>query len=142
MAALAADSPRSFRATGRQGKFELGAARKIYAGSAVALEALSRVKALAATEVFGGFAIEAADNTAGAAGDKSIDVVEEGIVKDVVVAGSGASAIGTSVYLSTDNDFTVTATGNSLAGRLAKQAVAAGTTWDVYFQSARLRSPA
>lgn len=87
---------------------------------------------------FAGIADDYADNTSGAAGAISVDVVKEGTIKQISVAGSGASAIGDAVYAASDNpaDLTITATGNQQIGWLeGNQAAAASTIWDVRFQS-------
>lgn len=87
---------------------------------------------------FAGIADDYADNTEGAAGAISVDVVKEGTIKQISVAGSSAAAIGDAVYAASDNpaDLTMTATNNQQIGWLeGNQAGAASLIWDVKFQS-------
>ena len=98
-------------------KFPIVAASKVFKGSALG-ESSGNVRALVAADPFDGFAIEEVDNT-GAAGAKSVEAKQEGYVNEDVVGVTGHADRGASVYMSSDNDFTLTAAANSLVGTLA-----------------------
>lgn len=107
--------------------FGIKAASKIYQGSAVGMAAATAVaRALVATDKFLGFATDTFDNTAGADGAKDVVVKTWGYIKLTIAGLAAATPVGTSVYASDDNTFTLTATSNSLVGKVHR--VEAGAT--------------
>lgn len=111
MAALAADRITPSRKTGRSFLGKLAAATKIYMGSLVAKNAAGNVvpaSDTAALKVIG-VALETVDNTAGAAGDKSVQLLT-GVFKfgnaggAIVLASTHALA-----YVADDNSVTTAA---------------------------------
>jgi len=89
----------------------------IYQGAAVGENASGYARPLAGQDPFLGFAVETADNSAGAAGDINVRVRTRGVVRLTV---AGATAITANdrpaVYATDDNTFTLTSTTASLIG--------------------------
>lgn len=107
--------------------FGIKAASKIYQGTAVGMAAATSVaRALVATDKFLGFATDTFDNSAGADGAKDVVVKTWGYVKLTIAGLTATTAVGTSVYASDDNTYTLTSTGNSLIGKVHR--VEAGAT--------------
>lgn len=95
------------------------ASTKIYQGSAVGQAAASAVvRPLVATDKFLGFATDTFDNSAGADAAKTVTVKHEGLIRLTVAGLATTTPIGTSVYASDDNTFTLTSAGNSLIGKV------------------------
>lgn len=138
MADLTEDLARVVEGPTRMARLNLKAAEKVWKGAFLEKDALGVAKnAAQSSGVFGGMARERGDNTASGAadGDVKVDVIEE-FETELVVTGSGASAVGAAVYISDGNTFTMTATLNVLIGVLKKQKAASSTTWVVSCQAA------
>lgn len=122
MANLTAQSPRNYqRPLGMIIDFPMDAA-KIWEGSAVSDKNATNVaRTLNTGENFLGFANATVDNSAGVAGGTTIGVVTNGFVQ-VAVTGLLANSLGTDVYMSDGNTFTLSSNSgsNSLIGRVVK----------------------
>lgn len=120
MATLAADSAR-FYELGSVQEYPVIATDIIYEGAAVGENASGYARPLQAGDPFLGFAESKADNAAGAAGAKSVRVRMRGQVQ---LAVAGATAITANdrplVYASDDDTFTLTASTNSIIGRVSR----------------------
>jgi len=120
MATLAADKPRPYELGSIQ-EYPVIAADIIYEGAAVGENAAGYARPLQAGDPFLGFAESKVDNSAGAAGAASVRVRRRGQVQIPV---TGASAITTNdgplVYASDDDTFTLTASTNSIIGRVSR----------------------
>ena len=125
MAALTEDAQRLFQPGIDEaiGVFPVAAGAVIYQHAAVAVIKSSGYLRPATgdttTEDFAGFAERKADNTGGAAGAITCRVKTKGMVTLDALAGSPSIAThGDVVYASTDNDFSLSDSGNDLpAGR-------------------------
>lgn len=120
MATLATDKPRPYE-LGTIQEYPVIAADIIYEGAAVGENASGYARPLQAGDVFLGFAESRADNSTGAAGDKTVRVRRRGQVELPV---AGATAITANdqplVYASDDDTFTLTASTNSIIGRVSR----------------------
>ena len=116
--ALAINTPRGYE-LGETGTNELPikAAVHVFEGSGCSINA-GFVGPLVAAEPFSGFAEHGFDNTAGAAGARNIRLRSRGRVKANVVGVTGITNVGTAVYMSDDNTFTLTGAGNTLIGKV------------------------
>lgn len=114
------------------------AAVAIYQGSAVGTSTGGRQ--LVAADTFRGFAEMDCDNTVGAAllGSKNIRVRTRGDVQLVVTSVASDADVGTAVYASDGNTFTLAATGNSSIGKVHRWITS--TTCIVRFEAADMRS--
>lgn len=116
MTTLAAEAPRTY-AVGDHDDYPVIASDIIYQGAAVGENDAGYAQPLVATKAFLGFAEETVDNSAGAAGAKSVRVRTRGVIRLTV---AGATAITANdrpaVYALDDNSFTLTATSASLVG--------------------------
>jgi len=92
---------------GTQNELPVIASDIIYQGAAVGDNALGYVRPLVAGDAFRGFAIEDTDNSTGAAGDKKSKLYTEGKVVLTVVGASAVTDVGSSVYATDDNTFTL-----------------------------------
>lgn len=137
MTTLAKDAPRSFE-LGEIGEIPVIAADIIYEGAAVGDNGSGYARPLAAADPFLGFAESTVDNSAGAAGDKRVRVRERGKVVLAVVGASGVGDVGEVVYASDDDTFTLTSSGNTPIGKVARHI--SGTTCLVYFEALPVRS--
>lgn len=119
MTALSQNAPRTRAGEGRRFRDPLAAATRIFSGSMVALNATGfAIRAVPSATRVRGVAIEEADNTTGAAGDKSVDI-ERG---PFLFRNDGANAvtrahIGTNVYVVDDNTVGSLATATIVAGK-------------------------
>lgn len=101
--------------------YSVAASARIYKGSAVGVvSGTGLVRALVAGDVFVGFAIDEADNSAGSAGAILAKVRRKGTVQLTVGSLAITDNAGTAVYASDDGTFTKTASGNSLIGYTRK----------------------
>jgi hypothetical protein len=120
MATLAADKARAFE-LGSVQEYPVVASDIIYEGSAVGEETNGHARPLQAGDVFLGFAESKADNSAGAAAAKTVRVRMRGQVQLPV---AGATAVTANdrplVYASDDDTFTLTASTNSIIGRVSR----------------------
>ena len=135
MTTLAADTPRTYE-VGDIGEIPVIASDIIYEGSAVGDNASGYARPLVAADPFLGFAEQNVDNSAGAAGAKTVRVKERGKIVVPVTGVTGVGDIGTAVYMSDDNTFTLTSTSNSLVGKVVRHV--SGTTVVVAFKSSAL----
>ena len=110
----------------------------IYEGAAVGDNGSGLARPLVAADPFLGFASRKADNAAGAAGAKNVNVRARGTTRLTVVGASSDADIGEDVYASDDNTFTLTASGSSVIGTVVNWITS--TTCDVYFESVSRRS--
>jgi len=135
MTTLAANSPRAYE-LGNIGEIPVIAADIIYEGAAVGDNASGYARPLVAADPFLGFAEAKADNSAGAAGDINVRVIERGKIEVSVTGVTGVGDVGSLVYMSDDDTFTLTSTSNSLVGKVVRYV--SGTTVVVAFKSSAL----
>ena len=119
MTALAKNTPRTRVGLGLRFRDPVAAATRILAGSMVALNAAGNaISAVPTATRVRGVALDEADNTSGAIGDKSVDI-ERGpflFANDTTDAVTRAH-IGASVYVVDDNTVGSSATGTIVAGK-------------------------
>lgn len=119
MTTLSKDAPRVYL-PGDQSAYPVIAADVIYEGAAVGENGSGYSRPLVAGDVFQGFAIETADNSAGSAGDIDVVVKTQGKIL-LSIASIGITANDrAAVYASDDDTFTLTATSNSLIGFVSR----------------------
>lgn len=120
MTTLAVDKPRAFELGSIQ-EYPVVATDIIYEGAAVGENGSGYARPLNAGDPFLGFAESKADNSTGAAGDKRVRVRMRGQVQ---LAVAGATAVTANdrplVYASDDDTFTLTASTNTIIGRVAR----------------------
>jgi hypothetical protein len=120
MTTLAANKPRAYELGDNQ-EYPVIATDIIYEGAAVGENASGYARPLAAGDVFLGFATRKADNSTGAAGAINVEVKRKGQAQLAVV---GATAVTANdrplVYASDDDTFTLTASTNSIIGRVSR----------------------
>lgn len=119
MTTLSADKPRDYQ-LGEHEEYPVVASDIIYEGAAVGENGSGYARPLQAGDVFLGFALETADNSAGSAGDIRVRVRTKG---RIVLPISGLAITANdrpAVYASDDDTFTLTATSNSLIGYLSR----------------------
>lgn len=137
--ALSADTPRAY-GSGVEPTFNSLPCTSdvtIYEGSAVGESTTAGTyRALVAGDTFAGFAHEKVINPA--SGTKRVKVRQKGIIRLTVTGTSAVTANGEAVYASADGTFNQTATGNSQIGKVHQWI--SGTTCDVYFEGAIVRS--
>lgn len=115
MTTLAADKPREFL-LGDMAEYPVIASDIIYEGAAVGENASGYARPLAAQDPFLGFAQRTVDNSAGAAGAKTVVVKRKGVIK-LPISGLAITANDRpKVYASDDDTFTLTSTSNTLIG--------------------------
>lgn len=115
MTTLAADKPREFL-LGDMAEYPVIASDIIYEGAAVGENASGYARPLAAADPFLGFAQRTVDNSAGAAGAKTVVVKRKGVIK-LPISGLAITANDRpKVYASDDDTFTLTSTDNTLIG--------------------------
>jgi hypothetical protein len=142
---LAADKTRSFEAGYEPcfNHFPVIASDIIYQGAAVGDPATGTgadgyAHPIDASDAFLGFCEKKADNSAGAAGAINVLVRQRGAVKLTVVGVTGTGDIGSTVYLTDDNTFTLASTGGIAMGKMIRHVTS--TTAIVFFEGAALRS--
>jgi len=140
MATLAADNFRTFGCQSGNVDIDLPvvASDIIYGGAAVGENGSGYFRPLVAVDPFAGFALLRADNSAGSAGDVNVHVRAKGIAILDVTGVTAVTDEGSTVYASDDNTFTLTSTSNTAIGKIIRYI--SGTTCEVYFESASLRS--
>lgn len=143
MTALAVNKNRTFElgVDPVYGDIPMIAAGTAYAGSAIGESASTgNARAFVDGDVFLGFATAKADNSAGAIGDVNVRVRQKGILRITDCGGTVTDDhLGAIVYLTTDNDFSITDSGSDVTlGRIVRF-VGASEVY-VYFESAILRS--
>ena len=118
MTTLAVDNPRSYE-LGSIGEYPVIASDIIYEGAAVGLvESTGYARPLTAADRFVGFAEQQADNSAGAAGAKTVRVIQSGKAQ-LAVAGAVITDVGMPVYATDDNAFSFNPVGGAFIGRVA-----------------------
>lgn len=115
MTTLAVDTPRDYQ-LGEIEEYPVIATDIIYEGAAVGENASGYARPLVAGDVFLGFAIEVADNSAGAAGAINVKVRTKGRIKLPVASLAITDNDRVAVYASDDNAFTKTSSSNSKIG--------------------------
>jgi hypothetical protein len=120
MATLAVNKPRAYELGDNQ-EYQMIASDIIYEGAAVGENGSGYARPLVAGDPFLGFATRRADNAAGAAGAVMVEVKRRGQIQIPV---AGATAITANdrplVYASDDDTFTLTASTNSIIGRVSR----------------------
>jgi hypothetical protein len=137
MATLAQDKPRAFGA-GEFNELPVIASDIIYEGAAVGDNGSGLARPLVAADPFLGFAKERCDNSAGAASARNVKVFERGKIELNVTGVASADDVGQTVYASDDDAFTLTSSGNSAIGKVARWV--SGTRCVVYFEGVQVRS--
>lgn len=120
MTTLAANKVRAYEIGDHQ-EYPVIATDIIYEGAAVGENASGYARPLVAGDPFLGFATRKADNAAGAAGAVTVEVKRKGQAQ---LAVAGATAVTANdrplVYASDDDTFTLTASTNSIIGRVSR----------------------
>jgi hypothetical protein len=116
MTTLAADKSRTFE-LGDINELPVIASDIIYEGAAVGMNGSGYARPLTAGDQFVGFAEQNVDNSAGAAGDKTVRVLTKGFIK-LSIGSLAITDIGKPVYASDDDTFTLTESTNSHVGRV------------------------
>lgn len=111
-------------------RMPLIAATKVYQGSILGLSA-NRARPLIAGDTFLGISRGEVDNTGGAAGAVSVDVITRGQIVGATVAGAAATSLNAPVYASADDTLTLTSGSNTKIGFVCR--VNADLTCDVQF---------
>lgn len=139
MTTLAANLPRSYSLAGVEdiGERPCVATDIVYEGAAVGLSS-GNGRPLVAGDVFDGFASEKCDNSTGSAGDVRIKLKRRGYAQLAVTGVTAITDVGSTVYASDDNTFTLSSTGNSAIGKVDRF-VSTGVAI-VYFEAGSLRS--
>lgn len=137
--ALSADTPRDYELGVGPDFNHLPAQVDVtYAGSACTIDASGDVGPALTSESFVGFATQQIDNSAGSAGAVEVQIRQRGVVKLTVAGVTGDSDVGSAVYLTDDNTFTLTASGALQIGKVVRHV--SSTTCFVYFEGALVRS--
>lgn len=118
------------------GEIPMVASDIIYEGSAVGDNASGYARPLVAADPFLGFAEQQVDNSAGVAGAKNIRVRERGKVVAACTGVTGVGDVGTLVYMSDDDTFTLTSASNTLVGKITR--FVSGTTVVIAYKSSAL----
>lgn len=140
MTTLAQDKPRAFGISEPQSPNELPvvATDIIYEGAAVGDNASGYARPLVAGDSFLGFAREQADNASGAAGAVKVKLWEKGKIEIAVTGATGPGDVGENVYATDDDTFTMTSSGASSIGKIARHVT--GTICVVQFEAVQRRS--
>lgn len=118
MTTLGANTPRSFD-LGDVNDLPVIASDIIFEGSAVGENGSGFSRPLQAGDPFQGFALNKADNSSGSAGDIKVRLQSRGKVELSVTGATGITANDfPPVYAVDDNDFTLTASTNTLIGNV------------------------
>lgn len=137
MTTLAAAKARAYEIGDTQA-LPMIAADIIYEGAAVGDNGSGLARPLVALDPFLGFAKRTADNSAGAASALRVEVKTRGQIELPVVGASSAADVSETVYASDDDTFTLTSTGNTAIGKVARWV--SGTTCVVAFEALYERS--
>jgi hypothetical protein len=114
MTTLATDAIRDYENDGHN-SFPMVAADIIYEGAAVGDNGSGIARPLVAGDPFRGFALRKVDNSAGAEGDKRVEVRHRGLVV-LPITSLAITDVGKDVYASDDNAFTLTQSTNTRIG--------------------------
>lgn len=115
MTTAASDIVRDYQ-VGDNEDYPVVASDIIYEGSAVGEDDSGYAQPLVAAQAFLGFATRKADNSAGAAGDITVNVKTSGRVVLPIAALAITANDRPAVYASDDNTFTLTSTSNTKIG--------------------------
>lgn len=115
MTTLAVNKQRNYQID-FDGEYPVIAADIIYQGAAVGENASGYARPLVAGDPFLGFCEAIANNSAGAAGDITVQVKTKGIIMLPIAALAITANDRPLVYASDDDTFTLTATSNTLIG--------------------------
>lgn len=137
MTTLAENKPRAYE-MGEYNELPVSASDIIYEGAAVGENGSGYFRPLVAADPFAGFAVDKADNSAGAAGAVNVKVKQEGFIELDVTGVTAVTDEGSTVYASDDDTFTLTSSGNSAIGKIVRYV--SGTKVLVYFEAASVRS--
>lgn len=110
----------------------------IYEGAVVGDNGSGYARPLVAADPFMGFAQRKADNSAGAAGAINVKVLQKGYIVLTVTGVTGVGDEHETVYATDDDTFTLTASGASSIGKVARHI--SSTKCLVYFESVSRRS--
>lgn len=139
MATLTANEPRAYEtAPVKRNDLPVVASDIIYEGAAVGDNGSGIARPLVAADPFVGFASRKADNSAGAASDINVKVYSNGYIQLTVTGVASADDVNEAVYATDDNTFTLTASGASAIGKVARWI--SGTSCIVYFEALYKRS--
>lgn len=138
MATLTQDQPRAYGVSDDLNEVPVIASHLIFEGCAVGDNGAGLARKLVALDPFVGFAKEQCDNSTGAASARNVKVWERGKVVLNVTGVASADDVGQTVYASDDNAFTLTSTGNTAIGKVARWI--SGTQCVVYFEGIQVRS--
>lgn len=137
MTTLAANKSRDYE-IGEINALPMIAADIIYEGAAVGDNGAGLARPLVAADPFLGFANRTADNSTGAASAVRVELKERGRIVLAVTGVASADDVGTAVYASDDDTFTLTSSGNSAVGKVSRWI--SGTTCLVNFEGVQARS--
>lgn len=140
MATLTTDKPRIYGPVSPNDRLELPvkASTKIQQGSAVG-DASGLARKLVAGDAFMGFAEQVADNSSGADSAIRVTVIARGVLKRISITGvASVDDHGATVYMSDDDVFTLTSSGNTAVGKIIQYRT--DGTCDILFEAACLRS--
>ena len=115
MTTLAINKPRAYE-LGSRNHLPVIASDIIYEGAAVGLVAASgHARPLTSADLFVGFAVAKADNSAGAAAAINVEVVDAGQI-ELAVTGAAIGDVGQPVYASDDDTFTLNPASGAFIG--------------------------
>jgi len=135
---LAANKPRSYE-IGARNMLPVVASDIIYEGAAVgAVAGSGHTRPLVAGDAFVGFAVYKADNSAGAAADINVELMEKGQI-ELSVSGAVITDLRQPVYASDDDTFSFNPVGGSFIG-FVKRFVSSGVVV-VEFDAVAYRDP-
>ena len=135
MTTLAADTQRNYSDAVDPWFEELDiiAADTIYEGAAVGANTSGYMRPLVSGDMFRGFAEKQAANESGSAGDVRVKLRRQGVVQLAVTGATARTDVGLPVFATDDNTFTITNSGGSRVGTIAKWVTS--TTCLVYFEA-------
>ena len=138
MTTLAKDTPRAYE-LGTQDLNDVPIITDdiVYEGAACGFSS-SRIRPLVAADVFAGFAKEQCDNDGGAAGAKDVKMIARGKVVLSVTGVTAITDVGSTVYATDDDTFTLTSSGATAIGKILRWI--SGTSVVVAFETPALRS--
>lgn len=119
MATLTANQPRDFF-DGNFTEYPVIASDIIFQGAAIGENGSGYARPLVAGDPFLGFAEVKADNSAGAAGAKTVRARRKGTIRLAISSIAITSNDRVAVYASDDNTFTLTSTSNTLIGYVSR----------------------
>ncbi len=119
MTALTTDEIRTYETPNDSNTIPVLTAKKIFLGSLVAKTDAGYGQPLTAGDIAVGFAKDNIDNTNGKSGEKTVALKAKGKVS-LYISGITAADIGSKVYASDENTFTLTVTSNSYVGKLIR----------------------